>query len=228
MVNYLAKFCNSLSELASPLRSLLKSGVEWQWDANTDQVFDKVKHSIANLPVLCLFYPSLPVFLSVDASPLGVGAVLLQNGQPLEFELRTLTDTQQRYVQIEKEVLTVLFGLQRFHQYVYGQTVTVKTDHKPLLGTVNKAIALCSPRIQRMRLLLQTYAFQIVYKPGKELHIADALSRAPEVQQFVDDSSQFSDENVNMLVFSTVLVPTSHEKFIAATLQDPTLQAVLT
>jgi hypothetical protein len=78
-----------------------------------------------------------------------------------------------------------------------------------------------------MRLLLQTYEFQLVYKPGKELHIADALSRAPEVQQFVDDSSQFSDENVNMLVLSAVLVPTSHEKFIAATLQDPTLKAVL-
>ena len=92
----------------------------------------------------------------------------------------------------------------------------VETDHKPLLGIVNKAIALCSPRIQRMRLLLQTYEFQLVYKPGKELHIADALSRAPEVRQFVDDSSQFSDENVNMLVLSAVLVPTSHEKFIAA------------
>jgi hypothetical protein len=79
-----------------------------------------------------------------------------------------------------------------------------------------------------MRLLLQTYEFNLVYKPEKELYIADALSRAPEERQFVDDSSQFSDENVNMLVFSTVLVPTSHEKFIAATLQDPTLQAVLT
>ena len=78
-----------------------------------------------------------------------------------------------------------------------------------------------------MRLLLQTYEFQLVYKPGKELHIADALIRAPEVRQFVDDSSQFSDENVNMLVLSAVLVPPSHEKFIAATLQDPTLQAVL-
>jgi hypothetical protein len=72
-------------------------------NANTDQVFDKVKNSIANLPVLRLFDQSLPVFLSVDASPLGVGAVLLQNGQPLEFELRNLTDTQQQYAQIEKE-----------------------------------------------------------------------------------------------------------------------------
>ena len=152
-----------------------------------------MKNSIANLPVLRLFDQSLPVLLSVDAN-MGVGAVLLQNGQPLEFELRNLTDTQQQYAQIEKEVLTVLFGLQRFHQYVYGQTVIVETDHKPLLGIVNKAIMLCSPRIQRMRLLLHTYEFNLVYKPGKELHIADALSRAPEVRQFVDDSSRFSDE----------------------------------
>ena len=66
-----------------------------------------------------------------------------------------------------------------------------------------------------------------MYEPRKKLHIADALSTAPEVRQFVDDSSQFSDENVNMLVLSTVLVPTSHEKFIAATLQDTTLQELL-
>ena len=153
MVNYLAKFCSSLSEIVSPLRLLLKSGVEWQSDANTDQVFDKVKNSLANLPVLRLFDPSLPVLLSVDTSPLGVGAVLLQNGQPLEFASRTLTETQQRHSQIEKELLAVLFGLQRFHQYVYGQTVIVETDHKPLLRIGNKAIALCSPRLQRMRLL---------------------------------------------------------------------------
>jgi hypothetical protein len=76
---------------------------------------------------------------------------------------------------------------------------------------------MCSPRIQRMRLLLQTYEFRLVYKPGKELHIADALSRAPEVSQFVEDSWQISDEHVNMLVWSTVSVQTSQEKFIAAT-----------
>ena len=63
MVNYLAKFCSSLSEIVSLLRSLLKSGVEWQWDANTDQVFDRVKNSITSLPVLRLFDSSLPVLL---------------------------------------------------------------------------------------------------------------------------------------------------------------------
>ena len=227
MVNYLAKFCSSLSEVVAPLRVLLKSDVEWQWDANADQIFNKVKDTISALPVLRLFDPTLPVLVSVDASPVGVGAVLLQGGQPIEFASRTLTDTQKRYAQIEKELLAVLFGLQRFHQYVYGQKVVVETDHKPLLGILNKAIALCSPRIQRMRLLLQTYDLQLVYKPGRELHIADALSRAPDNRQFVEDSSQFSDESVNLLALSVVLAPTSQEKFLAATSADPTLQAVL-
>ncbi len=120
----------------------------------------------------------------------------------------------------------MLFGLQRFHQYVLGQKVVVETDHKPLLGILNKAIALCSPRIQRMRLLLQTYEIQLVYKPGKELHIADALSRATNNRQFVEDS-HFSYESMNLFALSVVLAPTSQEKFIAATLADPTLQVVL-
>jgi hypothetical protein len=102
MVNYLAKFCSSLSEVVAPLRVLLKSDVEWQWDANADQIFNKVKDTISALPVLRLFDPTLPVLVSVDASPVGVGAVLLQGGQPIEFASRTLTDTQKRYAQIEK------------------------------------------------------------------------------------------------------------------------------
>ena len=75
--------------------SRVKSGVEWQWDANTDQVFDKVKNSIANLPLLRLFDPSLPIYYQWSHLYLGMGAVLLQNEQPLEFASRTLIETQQ-------------------------------------------------------------------------------------------------------------------------------------
>ena len=59
MVNYLAKFCSSLSEVVAPLRVLLKSDVEWQWDANADQIFNKVKDTISALPVLRLCDPTL-------------------------------------------------------------------------------------------------------------------------------------------------------------------------
>ena len=72
--------------------------------------------------------------LSVDASSEGLGAVLLQNQQPVAYASKPLTECQKRYVQIEKELLTILYGCEHFHQYIYGRTVVVETDHKPLEG----------------------------------------------------------------------------------------------
>ncbi len=110
--------------------------------------------------------PLKALVVSVDASSVGIGAVLLQGGQPVAYSSTSLTVTQRRYFQIEKELSEVEFGLLRFKQYVYGQTVVVETDHKPLVGLLDKPIALCSPRIQRMRLQLQQFDFKLVYKPG--------------------------------------------------------------
>lgn len=194
MVNYFAKYCDTLSEKLAPLRAFLKSKTEWQWDNNTAKVFDSIKAAVSSLPVLRLCNSALPMVLSVDTSPIGVSAVLMQLGQPLEFASRTLTDTQQRYAQIEKELLAVQFGIQHFHQYVYGQTLLIELDHKPLFSILQKHIVSCSPSIQRMRLLMQIYYFEIVYKPGKDLYVVDALSRAPEKRQYVEDSAQLSDE----------------------------------
>jgi hypothetical protein len=88
--------------------------------------------------------------------------VLLQDGQPVDFSSTSLTETQKQYCQIEKELLTVQFGLLGLWQYVYGQRVTVESDHKPLVGLLEKPIATCSSRIQRMRLQLQKFDFQLV------------------------------------------------------------------
>lgn len=102
----------------------------------------------------------------------------------------------------------------------------IESDHKPLLDILKKSIASCSPRIQRMRLSMQIYDFELVYKPGKDLHMADALSRAPEKRQYVEDSAQLSDECVNMMVLSLAVAPTSQEKFASATAADQTLVMV--
>ena len=112
---------------------------------------------------------------------------MLQFNQPIAYSSTSLTETQKRYFQIEKELLAVQFGLMRFRQYVYGQMVVVESDHKPLVGLLDKPIASCSPRIQRMRLLLQRFDFKLIYKPGKEFFIADTLSRAPSPSLFDDD-----------------------------------------
>ncbi len=179
MVTYLDKFCKDLAILTRPLRDILKKDAAWCWDDQQRQAMTTLKTVLSTLPVLRLFDVDKPVVVSVDASPIGLGAVLSQEGQPIAFSSTTLTATQRRYCQIEKELLAIQFGLMRLRQYVYGQRVVVESDHKPLVGLLDKPIAECSPRIQRMRLQLQRFDFQVVYKPGKELFIADTLSRAP-------------------------------------------------
>ena len=223
MVTYLDKFCRDLAGLTRPLRDLLKADAAWIWEEPQKLAFTTLKNVLASLPVLRLFDPSQDVVVSVDASPIGIGAVLLQKGQPVAYSSTSLTETQKRYFQIEKELLAIQFGLLRFKQYVYGQTVLVETDHKPLVGLLEKPIASCSPRIQRMRLQLQQFDFKLVYKPGKDLFIADTLSRAPSPNLFNDDVTQGCEEQVHAVLDLVIPKASTREKFAAATSADPTL-----
>ena len=226
MVTYLDKFCQDLAGLTRPLRDLLKADAAWIWEEPQKEAFITLKNALASLPVLRLFDHSQPVVVSVDASPIGIGAVLLQSGQPVAYSSTSLAETQKRYFQIEKELLTIQFGLLRFKQYVYGQTVVVETDHKPLVGLLEKPIASCSPRIQRMRLQLQQFDFKLVYKPGKDLFIADTLSRAPSPNLFNDDVTQGCEEQVHSVLDLVIPKASTREKFAAATSADPTLGLV--
>ena len=89
-----------------------------------------------------------------------------------------MTDTEKRYAQIEKEMLAIVFPTQRFHHYIYSIDVTVHSDHKPLESIQHKELSKVSPRLQNMLMKLLHYKINIVYKPGKQMHIADALRRA--------------------------------------------------
>lgn len=226
MVTYLDKFCKNLATVTRPLRDLLKESSAWVWEEPQKQAMERLKSTMSSLPVLRLFDMSRPVVVSVDASPVGIGAVLMQDGQPVAYSSTTLTPTQKRYCQIEKELLAVQFGLLRFRQYVYGQEVVVESDHKPLIGLIDKPIASCTPRIQRMRLQLQRFSITLVYKPGKELFIADTLSRAPSSREFVDDVTQNSDEQVHALLSRIIPLETTRSRYEAATNADPALQLV--
>jgi hypothetical protein len=165
MATYLDKFCENLAAITQPLRDLMKESSAWVWEDPQRDAMARLKKAMSSLPSLRRFDLQLPVVLSVDASPTGIGVVLLQNEQPVAYSSTSLTPTQRRYCQIEKELLAVQFGLMRFRQYVYGQQATVESDHKPLVGLLDKPVAECTPRIQRMRMQLQRFDFRIVYKP---------------------------------------------------------------
>ena len=133
----------------------------------------------SNAPVLTYYDVTKDVTIQVDASPNSFGAVLLQDEHPVAYASRSLTQTEQNYAQIEKEMLAITFGCERFHEYIYGKkSVTVNTDHKPLEFILQKPMYLAPLRLQRMILRIQKYCVAVKYKPGKELLVADTLSRA--------------------------------------------------
>ena len=90
-----------------------------------------------------------------------------------------MSSSEKNYAQIEKEMLAILFELNKFHHFTYGRNVTVVTDHKPLVSLVKKALTRAPKRLQAMLLRAQEYNFEVTYKSGKDIPIADALSRAP-------------------------------------------------
>ena len=180
MATYLAKFCPNFSSITAPIRTLLLKDSEFCWRNDIHgKAFDALKSLLVNAPVLTYFDAAKPIKVQCDASQAGIGAVLIQDGRPVEYASRAMTPTEQNYAQIEKELLAIVFGMERFHTYVYAQRVTVETDHKPLISiAMKKSLSAAPKRLQRMLLRLQRYTFDLIYRPGSELVLADTLSRA--------------------------------------------------
>ena len=133
---------------------------------------------------ICLAYfkPNAKTTIQVDASMSGLGATLINDNKIVAFASKRLTDTESRYANIERELLAVVFGCERFHTYVYRKVFQIESDHKPRENIQNKNIAQASPRLQRMLIRLQPYDAQILYKPGKEMRIPDYLSKTQSTQ----------------------------------------------
>ena len=179
-VNYLAKFVPHLADESEHLRRLTDKDAEWVWEKHHQDAFDRIKKLVANHPVLCYYDVSKPVSIQCDSSETGLGAALLQDGQPVAFASRTLTPTERGYAQIEKECLAIVFSCDRFNQYIYGrESVDVQSDHKPLEAIFVKPLTAAPKRLQGMLLRLQKFNLKVRYKKGTEMFIADTLSRAP-------------------------------------------------
>uniref|UniRef100_A0A8C5PPV9 Gypsy retrotransposon integrase-like protein 1 n=1 Tax=Leptobrachium leishanense TaxID=445787 RepID=A0A8C5PPV9_9ANUR len=200
-VTYLSKFLPNLSEVDAPLRQLLKTDVEFAWQPAQQQAFDTLKDMCTESPMLQFFDPSKSVEIFCDASSNGLGAVLLQDSHPIAFSSRSLTDTETRYAQIEKEMLSIVHACVKFHNYIFGNHVTIYNDHKPLEDIFRKPLLSTPMRIQRMRLRLQWYDLTVKYRRGKDMELPDTLSRA---QLPVNKPEMEGLECVSMLHFVSV------------------------
>ena len=119
--------------------------------------------------LLRYYDPSKKSTIQVDASSRGLGAALIQEGKPIAFASKSLTETEQRYANIERELLAVVFGCESFRTYIYNCSFEVESDHKPLGMICLKNLTAAPPRLQRMLLRLQEYDMVIKYRPGRRI-----------------------------------------------------------
>ena len=186
MVNYLAKFIKGHSDLTAPLRELLHKGIEFLWLPRHTEAFEKIKSAIAVPTSLQYYNLQKEVTITCDASKLGLGGACLQEGQPIHYISRALTETEQNYAQIEKELLAVVFSCEKFKHYIYGRPVTIETDHQPLITIFKKSLNQAPTRLQKMLMRLQGYDINLVYKKGKDIPTASI----PEIIVFHSVASE--------------------------------------
>ncbi len=233
MVNQLGKFTPNLAHLTQPLRALLGKNTPWVWGPSQSDALLQVKTELSKPVTLALYDPAAQTKVSADASSYGLGAVLLQRvdatWKPVAYASRSLSETEQRYAQIEKEALAITWACEKFAVYLIGKSFSVETDHKPLvplLGT--KHLHSLPPRILRFRLRLDRFDYTIQHVPGKDLHTADALSRAPSASTEHDTNLQ---ELAEMLMVAHIAqLPASKDtldRYRSAQLSDPTCSTVM-
>ena len=167
---------SNLAKVTEPLYHLTKKDVKWNRGPSEQAAFTKLKEMLTADTVLAHFDPSLTVGISCDALETGLGAVLFHRypdgseRRPVANVSKTLSDTQRRYRQIQKEALAIVFALHKFHQFLYGHQFILVTDHKPLLSLFgpNKATpALAANRLAHWALLLNQYNNSIEYRRTK-------------------------------------------------------------
>ena len=228
MVNYLGKFIPNLSKETEPLRRLLEKDIEWHMDKPQTDAFNNLKKLVTSHPVLQYFDINRKCRITCDASKKGLGAVLEQkhneHWSPIAYASRALNSAEMNYCPLERETLAIVYACERFHEYVYGQEFVVVSDHQPLKSIFNKALAKSPARLQRFRLRLQKYSFNVEYQRGKFMFVADALSRAPTD----DPIPEIPDDEMNACIHAvTDNLPISDDRldqFIKETKADPTLQ----
>ena len=180
--------------------------------------FQEIKQELSSAPILALYDPNLDTVVSADASrcvwtwSCSHAETADESWRPMVFALRSLTPTEQRYAQIEKEALALAWACERFAEYLLGKPFNLHTDHKPLVPLLHsKSLDALPARVQHFRMRLTRYQFSISHVPGKDLHIADALSWAPTSQSTPSDD-QFCHDVDNFVHLVTGSLPVTDER----------------
>eukprot|EP00731_Ephydatia_muelleri_P012858 Em0007g168a len=235
IVNYYGKFIQSVADLCAPLNELLQKNAPWIWTATCMESFKQLKQALGSAEVLCHYNPSEEISLACDASAHGLGAVMshhFKDGseRPISYASRTLSKAERNYSQIEKETLSIIFGLKKFHQYLYGRKFLLVTDHQPLVkifGPKTGISSVVAGRLQRWALCLAGYQYDIVYKPTQKHGNADGLSRYPSTESEAIDGEEGGDRILALYGPQLAACPLTVEDIERGTMSDALLRQVL-
>ena len=186
MIMFYSKFMPNLNVTLAPLYQLLKKNVHWEWNANCQRAFEQAKQELSSEKLLTHYDPSKPIIVTCDASNDGISGVLShrvnEREKPVFYVSRTLTLAEKKYPILHREALAIVFAMEKFYKYVYGNHVEIFTDHRPLEGVFGKRKGeppVIASRLQRYILRLSIFDYSIKYKKGKDIGHADCLSRLP-------------------------------------------------
>ena len=184
LCNYYRRFIEGYSKIAAPLTDLTHKDTPFLWTPRTTEAFEELKKHMTEAPVLCIPDPELPFTVTTDASDFAVGAVLMQDQgqgpQPVAFTSRKMNVHELNYAAHEKETLTIMHALSKWHVYLEGRHFIIYTDHATLRHFPEQPNL--SRRQARWTEKMADYDFKIEYLPGKQNVVADAISRRPDLQ----------------------------------------------
>jgi hypothetical protein len=227
LASYCSEFIPRMSSITLPLRELLKKR-EFKWTTTHDNALNQLKQAIYTQNN-SYFDKNLKTEIVVDASPCGLGAVMLhydpntpKNKKVVMYISRALSKTEAKYDQMEREGLAVVWAIERLHYYLYGIEFTVITDNSAVMNILHNAQSKPKARIERWFLRLLPYQFNIIQKKGEE-NIADYLSRNP-VEPPTNRYENFCERLIaNVTTGQTAI---SHKVLVEETSKDPTLKQV--
>lgn len=235
MFNYLSKFISGLSSMLKPLTDLLKADSVWQWTQVQQRAFDSAKFAISSPHHLAYYDPAKPTRVSADASSYGIGGAIFQLNEgkwiPVAFCSRTLTPAETKYAQIEKECLASVWTCEKFSRYLIGlDTFELQTDHKPLVPLImTKDLDQAPIRCQRLLMRMMRFKPNVCYVPGKELVVADTLSRSPVTKCEVNDLEDCDEIEQHVEYIQASWPVSSHrlQSIQTETAADPIMQTVM-
>lgn len=239
-IGFYGRFIKDMSTIRGPIDKLMRKDTKFFWDSDCEAAFVRFKEILTSDLLLTHYNPQLPIMLASDASSIGIGSVAYHtypDGSMKAFYhvSRRLTSAEQKYSQIEKEALGIIYSVKKFHKYVWGRRFTIYTDHRPLLTIFggNKGVPVhTASRLQRWAVILLAYDFEIKFIGTEEFGHADVLSRLiadqPRSDEDIVIANIIAEEEVSIIAAEfTRFAPISFQRICEETSRDEALKTVI-